>query len=66
MYCFFLVVKVDPFDSQIVYVSKNIKNYLGYSQDEIVNHSLFQLIFSSNHHKLRDYLKDNHQGFFFF
>jgi PAS domain S-box-containing protein len=63
MNCFFLVVKDNLSDNKIVYVSKNINNYLGYSQDEILNNSLFHFILSSNHNKLRDYLNNNHQGF---
>jgi PAS domain S-box-containing protein len=62
MNCFFLVVKDDLSNNEIVYVSKNINKYLGYSQDEILNQSLFKYISSSNHQRLKDYLTNNHQG----
>jgi hypothetical protein len=32
MNCFFLVAKFDPYNGQIVYVSKNISSLLDYSQ----------------------------------
>jgi len=65
MNCFLLVVKDNIPDNNIVYVSKNIFNYLGYSQDQIINNSLFKFILSSNHQKLTNYLNNNHQGFYF-
>lgn len=66
MQCFLLVVQDDLPDNKIVYVSKNINNYLGYSQDEVVNCSIFKFISLSNHQQLTDYFKDNHQGKTFF
>jgi PAS domain S-box-containing protein len=65
MNCFFLVIKGDLYHSQIIYVSKNIKSYLGYSQDELIDHSLFQFILPLNHDRLLLYLLNNHQGLLF-
>ncbi|CAF1013295.1 unnamed protein product [Rotaria magnacalcarata] len=59
--CFLLVVKSNPYNTEIVYVSKNISSYLGYSQHEILNHSLFKFIFPSYHDRLRDYLLNDHK-----
>ncbi|CAF4929527.1 unnamed protein product [Rotaria sp. Silwood1] len=61
MNCFFLVVKSNPYNNEIIYVSKNISSYLGYSQHEILNHSLFEFIFPSYHDRLRDYLLNDHK-----
>lgn len=62
MCCFFLVVKSNPYNTEIAYVSKNISSYLGYSQHEILNHSLFEFIFPLHHDRLRDYLLNNHRS----
>ncbi|CAF3393718.1 unnamed protein product [Rotaria socialis] len=59
--CFLLVVKSNPYNTEIVYVSKNISSYLGYSQHEILNQSLFKFIFPSYHDRLRDYLINDHR-----
>ncbi|CAF1317353.1 unnamed protein product [Adineta steineri] len=61
MHCFFLVIKFDLNLHKIVYVSKNIHSYFGYSQDELINHSLFDFILPSNHDRLLAYLLNNHQ-----
>ncbi|CAF1219893.1 unnamed protein product [Rotaria sordida] len=61
MNCFFLVVKSNPYNTEIVYVSRNISSYLGYSQHEVLNHSLFEFIFPSYHDRLRDYLLNDHK-----
>ncbi|CAF0889015.1 unnamed protein product [Adineta steineri] len=63
MHCFFLVIKFDLNLHKIVYVSKNIHSYFGYSQDELINHSLFDFILPSNHDRLLAYLSNNHQVF---
>jgi PAS domain S-box-containing protein len=65
MHCFFLVVNCQSKDNQIVYVSKNVNSYLGYSQDQLINHSLFEFIHSFDHQYLRNYLQNNHQGLIF-
>ena len=62
MHCFFLVIKADLYHSKIIYVSRNINSYLGYSQDELIDHSLFQFILPSDHDRLLLYLLNNHQG----
>jgi PAS domain-containing protein len=64
MNCFFLVVKSDPYQCEIVYVSDKISSYLGYSPNEIINHSLYQFICPSNHDRLRDYILNDHKGSF--
>ncbi|CAF1307900.1 unnamed protein product [Adineta steineri] len=61
MHCFFLVIKFDLNLHKIVYVSKNIHSYFGYSQDELINHSLLEFILPSNHDRLLAYLLNNHQ-----
>ncbi|CAF4069546.1 unnamed protein product [Adineta steineri] len=61
MQCFFLVIKLDLNLYKIVHVSKNIHSYFGYSQDELINHSLFDFILPSNHDQLLAYLLNNHQ-----
>ncbi|CAF4336147.1 unnamed protein product, partial [Adineta steineri] len=61
MHCFFLVIKFDINFDKIVYVSKNINSYFGYSQDELINHSVFEFILPSNHDRLLVYLLNNHQ-----
>ncbi|CAF1105674.1 unnamed protein product [Adineta steineri] len=61
MHCFFLVIKFDLYFHKIVYVSKNINSYFGYSQDELVNHALLEFILPSNHDQLLVYLSNNHQ-----
>ncbi|CAF1089802.1 unnamed protein product [Adineta steineri] len=61
MHCFFLVIKFDINFDKIVYVSKNINSYFGYSQDELINHSLFEFILPSNHDRLLVYLLNNHE-----
>ncbi|CAF1032423.1 unnamed protein product [Adineta steineri] len=61
MHCFFLVIKLDLNLHKIVYVSKNIHSYFGYSQDELINHSLFDFILPSHHDQLLVYLLNNHQ-----
>ncbi|CAF0854206.1 unnamed protein product [Adineta steineri] len=61
MHCFFLVIKFDLNLHKIVYVSKNIHPYFGYSQDELINHPLFDFILPSNHDQLLTYLLNNHQ-----
>ncbi|CAF1257354.1 unnamed protein product [Adineta steineri] len=61
MHSFFLVIKFDLNLHKIVYVSKNIHSYFGYSQDELINHSLFDFILPSNHDRLLVYLLNNHQ-----
>ncbi|CAF3366504.1 unnamed protein product [Rotaria sp. Silwood2] len=61
MNCFFLVIKSNPYNTEIIYVSKNISSYLGYTQHEILNHSLFEFIFPSYHDRLRDYLLNDHK-----
>ncbi|CAF1032462.1 unnamed protein product [Adineta steineri] len=58
---FFLVIKLDLSFHKIVYVSKNIHSYFGYSQEELINHSLFDFILPSNHDQLLAYLLNNHQ-----
>ncbi|CAF1445984.1 unnamed protein product [Adineta steineri] len=61
MHCFFLVIKFDLNLHKIVYVSKNIHSYFGYSQDELINHSLLEFVLPSNHDQLLAYLLNNHQ-----
>ncbi|CAF4376447.1 unnamed protein product, partial [Adineta steineri] len=61
MHCFFLVIKFHLNLHKIVYVSKNIHSYFGYSQDELINHPLFDFILPSNHDQLLAYLLNNHQ-----
>ncbi|CAF5015184.1 unnamed protein product, partial [Rotaria sp. Silwood1] len=59
--CFFLVAKSDPYNCQIVYVSKNISSLLDYSQDELLNRSLFEFILPRDHDQLRDYFLQDHR-----
>ncbi|CAF3597070.1 unnamed protein product [Adineta steineri] len=61
MHCFLLVIKFDLYFHKIVYISKNIHSYFGYSQDELVNHALLEFILPSNHDQLLAYLSNNHQ-----
>ncbi|UJR34321.1 hypothetical protein I4U23_021724 [Adineta vaga] len=61
MNCFFLVAKSDPHNGQIVYVSRNISSLLDYSQNELLNRSLFELILPRDHDQLRDYLLKDHK-----
>ncbi|CAF1061004.1 unnamed protein product [Adineta ricciae] len=61
MNCFFLVAKSDPHNGQIVYVSRNISSLLDYSQNELLNRSLFELILPRDHDHLRDYLLKDHK-----
>jgi len=44
MNSFFLIFKVDSIDKQIVYVSKNIVNYLAYDQQQLVHRSIYEFI----------------------
>ncbi|CAF1444720.1 unnamed protein product [Adineta steineri] len=61
MGCFFLVAKPDPYNGQIVHVSKNISSLLDYSHNELLNRSLFELILPRDHDQLRDYLLKDHR-----
>ncbi|CAF1201229.1 unnamed protein product [Adineta steineri] len=61
MHCFFFVIKFDLDLHKIVYVSKNIHSHFGYSQDELISHSLLEFILPSNHDQLLAYLLNNHQ-----
>lgn len=61
MNCFLLIAKSDPHNGQIVYVSSNISSLLDYSQNELLNRSLFELILSRDHDQLRDYLLKDHR-----
>ncbi|CAF3573911.1 unnamed protein product [Adineta steineri] len=61
MGCFFLVAKPDPYNGQIVHVSKNISSLLDYSHNELLNRSLFELISPRDHDQLRDYLLKDHR-----
>ncbi|CAF1170690.1 unnamed protein product [Rotaria sordida] len=61
MNCFFLVTKSDPYNCQIVYVSKNISSLLDYSQNELLNRSLFEFISPRDHDHLRDYFLKDHR-----
>ncbi|CAF1367502.1 unnamed protein product [Adineta steineri] len=61
MGCFFLVAKPNPYNGQIVHVSKNISSLLDYSHNELLNRSLFELILPRDHDQLRDYLLKDHR-----
>ncbi|CAF1374767.1 unnamed protein product [Adineta steineri] len=66
IHCFFLVIRFDLDFDKIVYVLKNIDSYFGYSQDELIKHSLFEFILPSNHDRLLIYRLNGYKGCFFY
>jgi len=61
MNSFLLITKSDRFDGKIVFVSKNISSLLDYSQDDVLNRSIFEFISSRDQHRMKDYLHREHQ-----
>ncbi|CAF0845318.1 unnamed protein product [Adineta steineri] len=52
---------ITSIDEWLQLAIENIHSYFGYSQDELINHSLFDFILPSNHDQLLAYLSNNHQ-----